>query len=218
MGEITLQDEFGQQIYKTVRENGYKVNLEIGSWDGTGSTNCFYEAMKDMDRKFLFCIEFNSERCEEFFKQPHLIQDWIALYCGSSISKEEFLPKSFDEIWESPYNKHKDIGVYSKELVQTWYEDDLKNLNARPLLKGVISTIINNDQSYFDAVLIDGGEFAGYSEYQLLKDKVKCFMLDDVHKAYKCNQIYEELKSNPDWILVSENPEVRNGYAIFKRI
>jgi len=217
MGEITLQDEFGQQIYKTVRDNNYRINLEIGSWDGTGSTNCFYEAMKDMELKFLFCIEFNSERCVDFFKQPHLIQDWITLYCGSSITKEEFLPKSFDEIWDSPYNKHKDIGVYSKELVQTWYEEDIKNLNSLDY-EGWITKILKSKQNYFDAVLIDGGEFAGYSEYQLLKDKVKCFMLDDVHKAYKCNQIYEELRVDPDWVLVSENSEVRNGYAIFKRI
>ena len=38
MGEINADDKLGASIIQVVKEFNLKVNLEIGSWDGTGAT------------------------------------------------------------------------------------------------------------------------------------------------------------------------------------
>ena len=57
MGEITKLDKFGQAIISTVKKYNIQTVLEIGSWDGTGSTQCFIEGMEDLDNKRLICLE-----------------------------------------------------------------------------------------------------------------------------------------------------------------
>jgi hypothetical protein len=66
-------------------------------------------------------------------------------------------------------------------------------------------------------VLIDGGEFFGYNEFVLLKDRTNVFFLDDYYYGYKTNQTARELLQDEDWEVIAGNKNLRNGYAIFKR-
>ena len=205
MAEITLNDEFGRAIRDTVVEYQYCTNLEIGSWDGSGSTQCFIAGMNQIDKpKLLQCVEINNDRftvMANTVKEPYIHQ-----FNMSSVDKNTFLPKSFDDVWLSPYNK---ISLnYSRELVKSWFDHDIQHLPDVGFLTKYILL-------KYDAVLIDGSEFTGYSEYTLLKDNTTCFMLDDVFTAYKCNQIYHELCNNNAWTLIKSNQTLRNGYAIF---
>lgn len=43
--EIHMREPFGISIYNSIISFNLKNNLEIGSWDGAGSTKCFVEAM-----------------------------------------------------------------------------------------------------------------------------------------------------------------------------
>ena len=45
MAEITLEDPLGIMIRDVVQVIGLKNNLEIGAWDGSGSTQCFIEGL-----------------------------------------------------------------------------------------------------------------------------------------------------------------------------
>jgi hypothetical protein len=71
---------------------------------------------------------------------------------------------------------------------------------------------IENEETY-DCVLIDGSEFLGYSEYNLLKNRTKCFILDDIN-AFKCINVHNELLNNSDWLLIDKGSE-RNGWSCF---
>jgi hypothetical protein len=211
--EINLNEEFGHEIYQTVIKYNLKNNLEIGSWDGEGSTECFVEAMKNLTGdKFLGCVEIDKDKILKLDQKYKNINFVNPIY-ASSISYKELLYKDFEDVWNSPYNKiRKDI--YSKELVKNWFDKDINIL--KNVKKSVLSDLFTKKK--WDSVLIDGGEFTGYSEYQLLKEKTKIFFLDDVHHAFKCYQIYEELKTDfENWELLKENENIRNGYAIFKR-
>ena len=65
----------------------------------------------------------------------------------------------------------------------------------------------------FDVVLLDGGEFTTYYEYEILKHKCKVLILDDTN-CNKCKQIVDDIKSNPDiWSIIFEDNE-RNGVMI----
>lgn len=67
----------------------------------------------------------------------------------------------------------------------------------------------------FDVLLLDGGEFTTWYEYQQLKDKCNLIILDDTNTS-KCKDIKSELKNSNDWNLIIESDE-RNGYAIFQK-
>jgi hypothetical protein len=209
--EININEEFGNSIYNTVLEYKLNSNLEIGSWDGEGSTFCFVEAMKqNAGQKFLACIEIDKQKIS-ILSQRYKAFDFVQPIYGSSINYEEMLYKDFEEIWNSPYNKI-NKNITDKQLVKSWFDRDIE------LLKKVKTSAINYLKNYYwDSVLIDGGEFTGYSEFNLLKNKTKFLFLDDVHHAFKCYEIYEELKNDNNWELLNENKNIRNGYAIFKR-
>ena len=68
----------------------------------------------------------------------------------------------------------------------------------------------------FDVILLDGGEFTTYYEFQLLKDRCNVLMLDDTNGA-KCKLIMDEIKADPSWtILVQKN--TRGGFLIAERL
>lgn len=208
--EIHLNEEFGHTIYQTVLKYRLKNNLEIGSWDGEGSTRCFVEAMKLLaGPKHLQCIEIVEEKYN-VLKQRYADVDFVECFHGSSIVLSDLIYRSFDDVWNSPYNKI-NKSQYSKETVKEWFDRDIQTMSHSR------SFLYARSPKVYDSVLIDGSEFTGYSEYHLLKDKVKVFFLGDVHRAFKCYQIYYELKMNPNWTLLAEFPDIRNGGAIFYR-
>lgn len=206
--EIHLNEEFGINIYQTILKYELRQNLEIGSWDGTGSTRCFVEAMNQLGGDlFLGCLEILPERIETL-KNIYEDFDFVHPINNSSINYTELIHKSFDDIWNSTYNKIPK-NLYDYELVKSWYDRDVE------LLKSIEQGSISNLNKKWDSVLIDGGEFVGYSEYSLLKENTKVFFLDDVHNAFKCYEVYYELKSSDDWELLFDLPNVRNGAAAF---
>lgn len=207
MGQINITDKFGKSIIHTIIENNLSTNLEIGSWDGTGSTQCIIYGMNMINNpnKILQCIEVVPEKYNNLV--ANIKETYVKSYNMSSIGKNDLIPKTFDEIWYSPFNKLSKN--YSRNVVEGWFKDDLKYLPD--------NGFINSKEALptYDMVLIDGSEFFGYSEYYLLKNKTKCFILDDVFYAYKCNQIYNDLINNNEWKVISKNDSDRNGYAIF---
>ena len=70
----------------------------------------------------------------------------------------------------------------------------------------------------FDVILLDGGEFTTYFEFQLIKNRAKYLLLDDINVA-KCTKIVEEIKSDSKkWEIIEENKRTRNGYLICKNL
>ena len=206
--EIHINEEFGKNIYQTILNYNLKNNLEIGSWDGAGSTRCFVDAMSQLSGDlFLGCIEIIPERFEQL-KTLYNDYDFVHPINESSINYDEMIHKDFNEIWDSEYNKiQKEI--HNFDVVKSWYDNDIQLLKT--FKQGAISKLNKS----WDSVLIDGGEFTGYSEFLVLKEKTKVFFLDDVHRGFKCYRIYCELKKSDEWELIFELPHVRNGAVAF---
>lgn len=211
MAEITLNDKLGQVIRDVIYENKFRYCLEVGSWNGLGSTQCFLAAMDRLDGpKVLHCLESNPTRAAEFRK--NVIRDYVQLIEASSISQDQLVIKDFEAMWADEFNGLPDNPMgFHKEMVRSWWEYDMP-LPAQGFLGS------REQLPSYDAVLIDGGEFTGYSEYLLLKNKARCFFLDDTHTAYKCKRVYTELRNSPEWKLIDEDPNLRNGFAAFIRV
>jgi hypothetical protein len=209
MPEITNKDLFGSSIINTIRTFEIKSALEIGSWDGTGSTSCFVEAMLPFESKSLTCIENDMSKFLTLIKNmsPY---EWVKCINQSSISYKSMLYTEFEDVWNSKYN-----GLprqwNPKEVVKGWFDRDIEDLKRTPC------GFLESDNSFFECVLIDGGEFVGYSEYRLLKNRTNFFFLDDAFSAFKTKQVVEELVLSGEWECLSYDDRTRNGFAIFKR-
>jgi hypothetical protein len=207
-GDITLQQNQGRAIVETIKKFQLRYNLEIGSKCGNGSTSCFLEGMKYLSGdKRLDCIEPN----KEFFdvlKEGMKGYPFVVPHRVSSISWKNFHCKDFDrDVWNNVDGDP--IKCYSYDLVKSWYASTISFVQACE--KGFLE-----DDKRYDSVLIDGSGFCGYSEYLLLKDRVRCFFLDDVHRrSIKTNKAYSELKANNQWDCLYDDSRERNGWAVF---
>jgi len=208
--EIHLNEPIGQTISNIVATKRLLRNLEIGSWGGAGSSTCFVQAMLSLHGdKHIDCIEIVFDKFNEL-KDRFKDIPFVHCHNKSSVSYDDLVYKDFESIWTSPFNKIPN-NLYSKELVQSWFDRDLDTIKSAKVFD--LAAV-----SPYDSVLIDGSEFTGYSEFQLIKDKTRVLFLDDVHNAFKCYQIYDELIKSKDWICLVDAPNWRNGFAAFEKV
>lgn len=94
-------------------------------------------------------------------------------------------------------------------LYKKWNEVDVLNMQC---CKVFLER--QNIPNVFDVILLDGGEFTTYFEFQLLKDRCRLLLLDDIN-VDKCKKIVEEIRANPKkWTIVKEDNFTRNGFMI----
>lgn len=202
MPEITLGDEFGRAIAATIRDCRVQSVIEIGSWDGAGSTTVLMHALEPMRDKRLVCIEPDAHR-HAALQRLVANKPWIATVCSRSVSRQNMTHREFDDVWRSPYNRL----LYPEAQVREWFSEQRDG-------PGYLETLTDER---FDAALIDGCEFCGWDDYRLLKNRVRVLMLDDVFHAFKCSRAHEDLRCDPKWSCIWSSAFIRNGASIWVR-
>ena len=199
-GQI-CNDGFSIEIRNLAKNTNNKSFLEIGTWNGMGSTKQFVEELSARNDDFVFysleCNKEKSEFAQELYKNQqnvHILNEVIF----------NETPSNFYDIF--PQCK-------TNEMYKKWNDVDIFNMQQSKLF------LERKDlPEVFDVILLDGGEFTTYFEYQILKDRCKYLMLDDI-KVDKCTLIVKEIEENPDkWEIVNKNMETRNGFMICKNI
>jgi hypothetical protein len=89
---------------------------------------------------------------------------------------------------------------------QNWLKEDLINLELCP-------NVLNEILTEIDFLLLDGGEFSTYREWEKLKSRTKIVALDDVGET-KTRQIHQELSEDINYELIGSTQE-GNGFYIF---
>ena len=204
MGEINESDRFGSAIISTVEKYNLQKILEIGSWDGTGSTQCFIKGMVRLKKPSLTCIEVKSDRYKQLVENTKKYP-WIKCVNQTTISLKALIDNDFEVLWNGPYNHIKS----DKHTVNNWYNQDINEISKYD------SGFLETDKTYYDGIMIDGSEFFGYSEYLLVKNRCKVLFLDDYYSAFKTRRIAEELYKDNNWICIDGDKYTRNGFAIF---
>jgi len=208
MAEITIHSAFGRAMFVTIRSLRLRRILEIGSYDGDGSTQVLVKALEPAEGKRLVCLEMREERFRNLCANT-AEYSWVQAVNAPSVSIANFTNCDFDrDIW--PFYSGRDAGAYA--TIRGWWEDDVRGMRE---FRGNGFLDLNTEK--FDGVLIDGGEFSAFDEFRKLEDKAFCFFLDDVFKVFKNRKVYEHLRVNPQWICLHENRSDRNGTAIFCR-
>ena len=192
-------DSFSIEIMKYASNLNYKTFLEIGTWNGLGSTKAFSNGFTNRNDDYVFySLECNKEKCMEAMKL-YTHNNKINIL-NEVIWNEE--PEDFYKIFPQ---------CLTNNMYKHWNEVDIINMKNCDLF-------LNrpNLPEIFDILLLDGGEFTTYYEFQILKNRCKILMLDDIN-VDKCKLIVEEIKSDKSWKIIKEE-KIRNGYLIAEKL
>ena len=198
-GQINIDQDFGKIIYELASNSENKTFVDIGTWNGLGSTKCFIEAMKSNKESVLYTIENNQEK-HEYAKSiwTASIEEYnlnVNFLNGSLIKNDDI------DLWISENQ------ISLDETQKYWLSIDKTNS-----INNLIIECTN-----IDILLIDGSDYSGYLELILLKDISKYILLDDVN-SLKNEMSRQYLLDSDEFELISEDLYSRNGYSVFKKI
>jgi len=199
IGQINLDSSFGKYINDVSKT--FNTIVEIGTWNGRGSTKCIIDALLPRTDDYLFyTIECNLDRYNEsklywdsILTDEH--KSKIFLLHGSILNEDTIISK--------------EILKQYLDFVELWFDEDVNWIKSS-------ENVLYRLPSHIDILLLDGGEYTTYSEFLLLKDRSDFILLDDSN-MFKCRQIKEELLLDDNYELVIDCPQERNGYTIFKK-
>jgi hypothetical protein len=199
VGQI-CNDTFSNDIAKYSSDLRYKSFLEIGTWNGMGSTRVFVTSLVNRTDDYIFySLECNKDKAKY---AANLYKDFSKVHILNEVIWNEE-PADFYDIF--PQCK-------TNNMYKLWNDVDIVNMKKCPVFMDRAGL-----PDVFDVLLLDGGEFTTYYEYQLLKNRCRVLMLDDIN-ADKCRLIVSEIESNPDvWNVVKKVSNLRNGYLIAEK-
>lgn len=199
-GQIN-KGRFSEIIKYFAKNKDYKTFLEVGTWNGMGSTKQFTdEFVLRLDDYIFYSLECNIEK--SYFARSKYSTLTKVHILNEVLFKDE--PNNFYDIFPQ---------CRTNEKYKEWHRIDMENMKKCDLF-------LERDDlpEIFDVVLLDGGEFTTYFEFQIIKDKCKYLLLDDINVA-KCTKIVEEIKSNSEkWKILEENRTERNGFLVCKNL
>jgi hypothetical protein len=195
-GQIKYNDPMGKVISDYAKDSRFTRYLEIGTWNGGGSTYCFAKGFESRLEPFKFAsLEINNTMYNEA-KSKYATIPYIHLF-KARIIKDEELP-SINTLLE----------MFDNVNIE-WLKDDMANFFK--------TSYFDVEQYKPEVVLLDGSEYLTYFEFKKLYHTTKVFILDDICTE-KCKKIVEELKHDSNWNQVYFLPNQRNGWAVYENL
>lgn len=212
--EIT-GDAFAHVIEEIAATPGVREILEIGSSAGEGSTAAWVRgALRNPRRPRLHCIEVSTER------HAALVERWGAqefVHCHhvSSVPVERLTSAAEVEgFYRDVPSRLRDFEL---PTVLGWLRQDVDYLRDNGLSSpGIAQLKERYGIETFDAVLIDGSEFAGRAELEEVYG-ARFLLLDDT-ETLKNWESSRRLQADPGYRVILADPQVRNGFAVFERV
>jgi len=199
-GQITESSGMGHFLSSLIRLNNFRSVVEIGTWNGKGSTACILNALRSKDPYFrsltrFYTIELYKEMYDVAVQNLSEFAHWpnVKLLYGRIIEKEQLL-----------WFNHQDIDFSNDDHAKLWYRRDIEELNKAPNILHELPPII-------DLLILDGGEYSTYPEYELLHDRSRYMLLDDTN-VLKCAKIRNELLQSRDHTVIIDAINDRNGW------
>jgi len=202
-GQITVHSDEGRNIIRLLDDKcEYEINtiVEIGTWNGLGSTLCILEGIKDKKVRF-WSLECNKEKHESAVQSlSDMIEGDVKLVWGSIVDID--IVNSIDYRSRFSTLEHSDT-------LQLWFNVDIENC-------GVCPNVLHMLPEKIDFLLLDGGEFTTLYEFECLFDRCDRYIaLDDIFTD-KCREVRKHLLDTGKWeeIVYLES---RNGFSIFRK-
>jgi hypothetical protein len=198
-GQINLGTRWGDLIYKLTQREDVNTIVEIGTWNGEGSTMCVIKSLIDSKiKKDFISIELYPDMYEKakLFLSPY--KTFVTLLNGRIINFE-------DAFWFD----HSILNLNHDEHARLYYKKDLDYLKTMNDVFGQIPEKI-------DLLILDGGEYTTYPEWVKLKDRTKIVVLDDSN-ILKCKKIRQEILDSKNYDTIFDDLNIRNGFSVFEK-
>ena len=207
-GEIPEESEMGRCLTALARAPVFARYVEIGAATGMGSTlQLMAGIFLREDDAALWSVEcmplMHGVAARNWREREH--GGKLRLIHGSIVRADEMMTS--EEALAHPLCV-KDPAVRS--FVARAHPKNRDAVAAAP----DVSAALPDD---IDVLLLDGGEFSSHAEFVKLRGRAKVIVLDDSHRAIKNYRVREELKSDPEWRMILERPDDRNGWCVFCR-
>jgi len=177
-GQLNRSSKEGLLLDKFILENNFQTILEIGTWNGLGSTKTIIDSLKKQNNTSAEFYSIESDRIAFNNATKNLKNENVRLLYGRIIEIDD-LPKVEDINFEY-------FGFDPKNI--EWFHQDIRRYKKT---KNVLLSIPKT----FDFILFDGGEFSTFAEFKLLWTKTKYFALDDT-KSYKQFEVLKFIDQN----------------------
>lgn len=197
MGQITLDTWLGNFLRNICKQSAdINTVVEIGTWDGKGSTECIICGFQESGKQNICFISIESN--------PQMYQTAVSAWIGRL---PEWATLVHGRVVDESDMDSSDLSDREKG----WFAEDVDGMKTCP---NVLDTL----PSKIDLLLLDGGEFSTKSEFLKLVDRSHVIVLDDT-EARKCKWIREYAKSSPDkYEIIFDEPSIRGGVMAFSVI
>jgi len=206
LGQIKRGSSFGDWIYNISLRKDISLIVEIGTWNGQGSTRCVFDALISRHDN---CKLYSLEASPEMFREAKKYWDSILIPNKAFANKLELIHGRLIELDDlmtiDSIREEKD---YKKEW-DTWLSQDINNISSCP-------NVLNLLPLEIDFLILDGGEFSTLSEFKILKSRSKIIACDDT-VPLKSREIRKILMNDDNFICLADDLTDRNGYCIFER-
>jgi hypothetical protein len=184
-----------------------KTVLEIGASSGDGSTEAIMIGMGSKNIK-LFSVEVCTERYEAL--RSRYTDERFHPYNVSSVSLGDF--PSREQVAEFYNTVDTNLNDYPLDLVLSWLDKDVAYIKDNKVPENGIQAIkAEHGIETFDCVLIDGSEFSGTTELDLVYG-TKYILLDDIN-SLKNYENHQRLSNDDAYICLIANYRLRNGFG-----
>ena len=208
-------DAFSEIIEDVASTPGVREILEIGSSAGDGSTAAWVRgALRNPLRPRLHCIEVSTERHAALVER-WADNDFVHCHHVSSVPVERLA--SAEEVEQFHRDVPSRLRDFELATVLGWLQQDVDYVRDHGVSSPGIAQIRDRyGIETFDAVLIDGSEFAGRAELEEVYG-ARFLLLDDT-ETFKNWENARRLQADPQYRLIRADPDIRNGFAVFERV
>lgn len=225
-GQINLGTPLGDAIRRLAGNRGYTTALEIGTWNGLGSTLCLLRGAADRPAEYpldIWSIEANGDMAA--LVAGRLDEWWTA---AKKFKVPEGHPyKEVSDAWGKKLPVNCPLRLMYGRMAETMltipeilthplypkvedhyrlhYRDELRSMREAPLL-GL--------RRQFDIVILDGGEFTGEADWLAAQRcSPKIVVMDDTALMKNSRALEDALAKG--WTVMASG-EDRNSWAILK--
>jgi hypothetical protein len=195
-GQINRGSLLGELIFNLVSQPDVNIVIEIGTWNGLGSTMCVIDGLTGKNNSRFISIESSPKMYEEALENVGAIPS-VDLWLGRIIE-----PDNIPIMALSPIQK-------------SWLLEDINNYKKVP-------NVLEKLPQKADLIIFDGGEFTSELEFNIISRRATYVILDDTNDAMgtiKFATIRKKiLEGQTEFVLVQDNLSDRNGWLFAKKI
>ena len=193
--------EVKNKLYEIIKNEKIENIVEIGTWNGLGSTKMIIDLIKKSNQQISFySVESDSLCFKAAKKNLKADLDYVNLILGRVYEVEELNYITKELIFEFGYG----------DKQYEWFIQDMRRYkkikNIKPLLPQSI-----------DILFLDGGEYSGYADFLNLHERSKYIFLDDT-LSIKQHNVLEFINSNANDFDLIFNSNKRGGMQIYKSL